>query len=145
MGWFRKIARGVRKLGGKALTAAAAVGVPGVGTAMRAAQAAKSFGEDTKKLRMAQRANLKAGPQLKEPIDHLVMGPTRRISAPRVTLGPTTAARAQTAIRKGQALKLKAGKVSAERQKLLYDEWVGLGKPGTWEEYLLDQVAQGLA
>lgn len=145
MGFFRKLGRLAKKVGGRALSAASVLGVPGAGLAVRAAQAARSFGEDTKKLRLAQRARLVTGPQLRDPIN-TVLAPPRaaRIKAPRVTLAATGAQKTVSKIRASQLLRLKAGKVSPERQKLLYDEWVLLGKPGTWEEYLMDQVSQGL-
>lgn len=146
MGFFKKLGRLAKKVGSRAFSAASVLGVPGAGLAMRAAQAAKGFGEDTKKLKLAREGRLVSGPQLRDPVTTVLAPRARplRIKAPRVTLAATGAQKTVSKIRATQLLKLKAGKVSPERQKLLYDEWVMLGKPGTWEEYLMDQVAQGL-
>lgn len=144
MGFFSKIGSALKKVGSFGLQAAGALGVPGASQAAVILSKIKSHGENQKKLAIAKSLNLKAGPKLTMAVKNLQVGraPTK-IRAPVVKATPDKALAKRKSIREDQVVKLKAGKVPAERQKLLYDEWKALGSPGTWEEYLLDQVRTG--
>jgi hypothetical protein len=134
------------KLGGLLKKVAAPVIslVPGGNLALQAYGAVRSAGEDRRKLELAKKANLRTGPKL--PATALardVIKAPAKLKAPKISLAGIGAEKKRTAIRADQVLKLKAGAISPDRQKLAYDEWKMLGSPGTWEEYLLDQVRTG--
>lgn len=48
--------------------------------------------------------------------------------------------RLSAAVKEKRELRAKASRLSQDQQLLLYQEWQENGKPGKWEDYLLEQV-----
>ena len=116
--------------------------VPGGAMAVQGFNTLRSAGEDRRKLALAKKANLTLGSMPNLPITRNIIRAPNKLAAPKISMA-TKASKRVAGIRSDQADLIKAGNVSLGRQKLLAEEWEMLGKPGTFKEYLVDQVRTG--
>lgn len=147
MGFFKKLGRFATKLGKTAIRAGL---VPGGNLATMGIQQlarARATGASKRDLALKAQYGVAHLPksQLASISKYAAKSPAVRAPTARLTSGVFEGAR-QAGIAKAQRKKaartgfLAAAKLSQEQQLMLHKEWTDSGKPGKWEQFVIDNA-----